>query len=191
MESFLSLILVAWGAIAPYLAFLDPIAKLASPVLAQLSPVLSIVSGPLSFVIVYLLLPVYALWLFYLAVMNLKRARDAKILTGVAYAFGVPILLVGWALDVFVNLTFCSILFADLPRESTMTARLKRYATQPGTWRFTLTVWFATHFLDKFDPDGYHVAEVYIAASNSLGEHSTEKEISAVQKVADNNFEPV
>jgi hypothetical protein len=181
----LTLLLSVWGAIAPYLAALEPILAVAKPVLDQLAPVLNVVSGPLSFVIVWLVLPFYVLWGFFLAVMSLKRARDAGTLTGVAYAFGTPILLVGYAIDLFVNVTGCTLLFLDPPREGTMTARLKRYALQPGTWRFALTVWFATHFLDRFDPDGYHVAEVYLTATSTLeeGGTTTSAAIAAITKL--------
>lgn len=180
----LTLLIAAWTAIAPYLAFLEPIVKIGGPVLAEIAPYLDIVSGPVSAVFVYGFMPFYLLWLFYLAVMTLKRGRDARTLTGVGYAFAYPILIVGLLLDFFVNVFGCSILFFDLPREGTMTARLKRYAAQPGTWRFTMTVFIAKHFLDKFDPDGYHVAEVYIAASAAVDANTPTEALAAVAALA-------
>jgi hypothetical protein len=98
----------------------------------------------------------YALWLFYLAVMALKRARDAGQLTKVAYAFGAPILLFGWALDVAVNWIVMTVLLLELPQETTVTARLKRHKLDNG-FRGRIARWFARHLLDAFDPSGRHI----------------------------------
>ena len=38
----------------------------------------------------------YALWIFYLAVMNLKRAKDSDLLTKTAMALGYPVLSTYW-----------------------------------------------------------------------------------------------
>ena len=104
------------------------------------------------------LLALYALWIFYLAVMNLKRAQDAGTLPRTALVFGYPVLLAGLLIDLFVNVFVASIIFLDPPRELTMTARLKRYASeQPKTWRASVSVWFAANLLDVFDPSGKHV----------------------------------
>ena len=47
----------------------------------------------------YGFLPMYALWIFYLAVMNLKRARDAGLLNLTAKCLGYPILIAGVAVE--------------------------------------------------------------------------------------------
>lgn len=98
----------------------------------------------------------YILWPFYLAVMNLKRARDAGKLTKVAYALGAPILFVGWALDIAVNWMVMTVVLLELPREATVTARLKRHANR-YTWRGRVARWFALHLLDPYDPSGRHI----------------------------------
>lgn len=104
----------------------------------------------------YALLSVYALWVFYLAVMHLKRARDNGTLSRPALYLGYPVLLVGYLLDVFVQVVVASILFLDIPREWTLTGRLKRYIAGPEGWRETVAVWMCLHLLDQFDPDGRH-----------------------------------
>lgn len=98
----------------------------------------------------------YVLWLFFLAVMNLKRARDADRLGPVAYALGTPVLIVGYLLDFLVNVTACTVLFLEVPRETTVTARLKRHAPE-CTWRGGIARWMAAHLLDAFDPAGRHI----------------------------------
>jgi len=45
----------------------------------------------------------YILWVFYLAVMNLKRVKDAGLMTKTAMVFGYPILLAGWLVDFIIN----------------------------------------------------------------------------------------
>lgn len=98
----------------------------------------------------------YATWIFYLAVMNLKRAKDAGKLSKAAMVMGYPVLFVGLAFDCLLNLTVCTFLFLELPREGLVTARLKRLAVGGG-WRAALAIWFAANLLDAFDPSGRHV----------------------------------
>ncbi len=98
----------------------------------------------------------YALWLFFLAVMNLKGARDAGTLGPVAYRLGVPVLIVGYALDFAVNVVVMSVVLLEPPRETTVTARLKRHASR-DTWRGDIARWMAAHLLDAFDPSGRHI----------------------------------
>lgn len=98
----------------------------------------------------------YALWGLYVLVMGLKRARDAGTLSRIAYVLGVPILVAGYLLDFIVNVTVCTLLFLEPPRETTVTARLKRHADKDN-WRGRIARWMAAHLLDPFDPDGRHV----------------------------------
>ena len=98
----------------------------------------------------------YALWIFYLAVMNLKRARDAGLLTKTAAALGYPVLFIGYVLDCFVNVFVMTGLFLELPQELTVTSRLKRHNKESTDWRKARAVW-AEPFLDPFDPSGKHI----------------------------------
>lgn len=100
----------------------------------------------------------YALWLFYLAVMNLVRARNAGTLTKVALVLGYPIFIVGLALDIFLNWTVLTVLFIEWPRETTITARLRRHYKSRATWRSWVAAWFGKHLLDPFDPKGAHIS---------------------------------
>lgn len=98
----------------------------------------------------------WLLWVFFLAVMHLRERRDAGQLSRVSYACGVPVLIVGYALDFAVNVTVCTVLLAELPHETTVTARLKRHKDDAG-WRGRVARWVAAHLLDAFDPDGKHI----------------------------------
>lgn len=107
-------------------------------------------------ILAYCLLIVYALWVFYLAAMNLKRARDAGTLSRTALVLGTPVVWIGLSLDLAGNILL-TVPFFDLPRETTVTARLKRYAKGPDGWRKRVALWAADDLLDDFDPSGKHI----------------------------------
>lgn len=99
----------------------------------------------------------YVLWIFYLAVMSLVRARDAGRLTRVAYCLGMPIFIFGLALDITLNWVVLTVVFVEFPQETTITARLRRHFKTPGTWRGLVAGWMGANLLDSFDPNGPHI----------------------------------
>lgn len=99
---------------------------------------------------------VYTLWLFFLAVMNLKRVSDAGNLSGKAKVLGMPIILFGFCLDVFLNLTVFTVLLLELPQEKTISSRLQRHNHESTGWRKAVAAWFEP-LLDPFDPSGDHI----------------------------------
>lgn len=114
--------------------------------------------------ILYILLgavsAMYILWVFYLAVMNLKRARDNDTMTPFAKFLGYGIVVPGVILDALVNITIGSIIFLEFPhyKRLLLTARLS-YHYEPGSdnWRSKLAEWFARNLLNTYDPSGKHV----------------------------------
>lgn len=100
----------------------------------------------------------WLLWVFYLAVMNLQRVHKAGKLGRVALVLGLPVLVVGFVLDVLANLVVFTVLLLELPRrgEWTVTARLKRHHGDT-TWRARVAQWFETELLGQFDHKGTHV----------------------------------
>ena len=98
----------------------------------------------------------YALYVFYAAVMNIKRVRDAGKLTWMGKALGYPTLVIGLVLDLFVNLTLMTIVLLELPRELTVTARLKRHHKESTGWRLSVVKFFEP-VLDPLDPSGDHI----------------------------------
>jgi formate hydrogenlyase subunit 3/multisubunit Na+/H+ antiporter MnhD subunit len=119
------------------------------------------VLGLAGFLAVYALIGLagfYALWIFYLAVMNLKRARDAGLLNKTARVLGLPVLIVGYVLDAVLNIVFMTLVFLELPEELTVTARLKRHIKDSQGWELALACWFIP-LLDPFDPSGSHITE--------------------------------
>lgn len=106
--------------------------------------------------LIYVLLTLYALWIFYLAVMNLYRANKQQRLTGFVKALGYFTLIVGAALDAFVNICIASIIFLKLPQDVLLTGRLSRYQRGNNGWRKTLAIWICRNLLNRFDPSGNH-----------------------------------
>jgi len=104
----------------------------------------------------YAFLLLYALWVFYLAVMNLQRARDAGLLKGFAYPLGYLTLFIGLALDFLSNVLVLTVILLELPKETTVTARLKRHVKNKG-YRGAVARWFGAVLLDPFDPSGNHL----------------------------------
>ena len=98
----------------------------------------------------------YALWVFYLAVMNLQRVRDMGKLTPVALAFGYPVLIIGLVLDFLVNVFVMTFLLLEIPQETTVTSRLKRHHKESTGWRLAIVL-FIEPLLDPFDPSGDHI----------------------------------
>ena len=98
----------------------------------------------------------YALWIFFLAVMSLARAKDAGQLTTTAKALGYPVLIVGYVLDCFVNFTVMTVLLLEIPQETTVTSRLSRYLEDGSGWRYKIAAW-AAPLLDPYDPSGKHL----------------------------------
>lgn len=104
----------------------------------------------------YALLAMYALWVFYLAVMNLLRAKAAGTLTRTAYALALPIICIGVLIDFVVNLVILTVMFLELPKEYLVTARLSRHLHAGVGYRLALARWFCRNLLDAFDPSGCH-----------------------------------
>lgn len=104
---------------------------------------------------VIIFVALYVLWVFYLAVMALKRARDDKILSDLAFYLAQPIVIFGVAYDIICNLTVMTILLFELPQEWKVTDRVSRHLDSGG-WRGLVSTTMCHNFLDSFDPSGCH-----------------------------------
>ncbi len=102
------------------------------------------------------LLSFYLLFVFYLAVMNIKGVNDSTPLTGVTRIAGLSVLYPGLFLDALVNLVVLTVVFVELPREYLVTSRLSRHIKDTDGWRKKLSVFICSKLLDKFDPRGCH-----------------------------------
>lgn len=101
------------------------------------------------------LLYMFLFWGLYVLVMGLYRAKLDGRLSRSARILGAPYLLVGYAMDVFCQMTLATALFMEWPRELLVTARLKRHLAGSG-WRYEIAKWMCDALLDPFDPTGAH-----------------------------------
>lgn len=131
----------------------------------------------------WLVLVGFMLLVFYAAVMCFRDARDRKVLTGPLQLLGKLVLTIGYALDVFAQLTIAVILFLELPPcrwvapswkiklagkvldlawlklpvfESTVSARTKRLKLTGTGWRKAQAIWWRTNILGPLDATGDH-----------------------------------
>ncbi len=88
--------------------------------------------------------------------MALKRARDEGKLSKFATSLGYPGLAVGYVMDFLTNVLICTPLLLEIPKETTVTARLRRHK-KAGGWRGKIATWVGDHFLDPFEQDGSHL----------------------------------
>ena len=108
------------------------------------------------FALLFYFLSTYLLWIFYLAVMNLKRAKEAGKLNKFAAMLGAPVLFVGYVLDFIVNVLVMTVLLVEIPKELTVTSRLSRHIRESSGFRLAVASWFIP-ILDPFDPSGRHI----------------------------------
>lgn len=107
-------------------------------------------------IVAALALSPWLLWTLYVLIMGVHRARLAGRLSPVNLVMASPWILAGYAMDVLVNLTAATLLFAEWPGEWLVTSRLKRHMLSAGGWRGALAHWICEKLLDPFDPAGHH-----------------------------------
>lgn len=104
------------------------------------------------------LLALWALWILYIAMMNVKRALMAGDIPWQAKLLVVPTKYVFDVVEFFCNVVVCTAVFLDLPKEVTVSDRLRRYHRDPlcPRWRMII-VNFIKPMIDPFDPAGTHI----------------------------------
>lgn len=106
------------------------------------------------------LLAIPVLWLFYLAVMNLSGVKKSGGLNSPAKAIGYLIFVIGYLLDVIINVATVSFIFLDPPRQWTVSQRLQQYVDGRPGWRRNLALWFANNLMNPFSPGGPHIKRI-------------------------------
>ena len=98
----------------------------------------------------------YLFFIMYVASMAMIRAHSENKLNGLLWVLCLPFVAISIVLDFINNVLVFSILFAELPKEWLVTARLKRHARSSG-WRKSLSCWFGNTILNPFDHSGNHL----------------------------------
>ncbi len=104
----------------------------------------------------YVLAYLWLFWLAYVLVMGIYRAHLAQRLTPLTYTLALPIVVLGYLMDIAANLTLATLIFFEPPREWLVTSRLIRLNRGPDSWRRRLATAVCERLLDVFDPTGDH-----------------------------------
>lgn len=96
----------------------------------------------------------YITWVLFLAVMNIKNAKDAGILPKATYIIAYPMYLVALGFDFILNMA-SSIIFLEFPRELLLTSRCERHLAEYDGWRFKLAKTICVYLLDPFERGGH------------------------------------
>lgn len=110
------------------------------------------------------LVSLYVLWVCYVAVMSLRDKREAGQFRVLDKLFGYPTLIVGYAIDLLVNVVVASVLYLEMPQELTLSSRSLRHAREPiqsptwlDRWRKALALWLLGD-IGWYDKRGGHTA---------------------------------
>lgn len=101
-------------------------------------------------------LDLYLFFILYVASMGMVRAHKEGKLNSILWVLCVPFVALSWVIDVIHNITLFTLLYLELPRELTVTERLKRHVSE-HTFRGKLSRWIAETVLNPFDYSGNHV----------------------------------
>ena len=100
----------------------------------------------------------WVFWLLYVFTMGLYRAFLMGRLKGLSLVMCSPVVAFAFAVDLVMQFTVFSIVFAEVPRDWLVTHRLRRYMRElpPEHWRRRWADYLCKHLLDPFDPTGAH-----------------------------------
>lgn len=99
----------------------------------------------------------YCLWDRFVLIMGLYRAHLNKRLHGLNKGLAAPNVVIGFILDVLVNMTWATLVFREWPREWLVTTRLQRHVNdERHSWRRDRAKWWCERVLDPLDPTGKH-----------------------------------
>jgi len=105
---------------------------------------------------IYAVVSLFSLWVYYLAVMNLKRVNDTQGLNAPSKDLGAIVLAIGYFLDFNADIGVITVIGFEMPSEPTVTARLKRWKAS-GNWWQQKVAYAIKPILDPFDPSGVHI----------------------------------
>lgn len=100
----------------------------------------------------------FALWVLFLAVMDLRAARDAGVMKpgSPAYRIGMLVLVTGYLVDWAMNMTAATLLFLEIPGSprELVTGRCERHLRDDG-FRGSIARWLCRNLLDPFQLGGH------------------------------------
>lgn len=103
-----------------------------------------------------LLADLYLFFIMYVASMGMIRAHKEQRLNALLWVLCLPFIVLSLIVDVLNNVFVFTFIFAELPKELTVTERLKRHVKQ-HTFRGKLARFIGDSMLNVFDPTGNHL----------------------------------
>jgi hypothetical protein len=104
----------------------------------------------------FVLLDLWAFFIMYVASMGMIRAHKEGNLNIVLWVLCLPFVAISWVFDVINNATLFTLIFFEIPRELTVTERLKRHYKKP-TIRGKIATWIGVTILNPFDYSNDHL----------------------------------
>lgn len=93
----------------------------------------------------------------YIIVMGFDGANKQGKLAPWFVTFGKVFAAVSLVWDVICNVLWTSIIFLELPREATISQRLRRLVKGSPGWRKDLALWFSINLLNPFSYGKPHI----------------------------------
>ena len=107
-------------------------------------------------ILIYLLIDLYVFFILYVASMGMVRAHKEHKLNAMLWVMCVPFVAISLVVDVLNNILVFTVLFFELPKELTVTERLKRHYRE-HTFRGKLARLIGDNLLNAFDHTGNHL----------------------------------
>lgn len=98
----------------------------------------------------------WVLWVLFLAIMNLNEAKNSNTLPAPIRGLAYVTLYIGLLVDFLIQIGPATILWLELPRELTVSARVARLVRSGHGYRHDLAIWFRDNLLKPFDRSGGH-----------------------------------
>lgn len=104
---------------------------------------------------IYILVDLYLFFILYVASMGMIRAHNEGKLNWFLWALCLPFVTVSVIVNIIHNVTIVSLLFWELPKEWTVSTRMKRHYNS-NDYRGKISRWLCATLLNPFDHTGDH-----------------------------------
>lgn len=99
----------------------------------------------------YIVVALFVMWMLYVLItLVMPMAREIKRKSPFMYYTFTSLAYAARWYDILLNVFLFSLLFWDIPREKTITGRMKRYLAGSG-WRYKVADWVCKNMLEPID----------------------------------------
>lgn len=101
--------------------------------------------------IIYAVVSMFILWFFFINVMTWKK-YESKIPNWIKPILKL-IAIIGIVWDFLFNITFATVIFLELPKETMLTFRMQRILLTDDGWRFKVARFICRYLVEPWDPN--------------------------------------